>query len=247
MFSVLAGSTRAVGRKLIEGRMSKREYNRQQKKRQIIEAARQLMKSRQTSGFSMRNLADLAGVSVATPYNLFGSKQEVIAAVMDTDLDDYRRALLSEPKDPLDIFFHAVSVTRQLFETDPHYYRAGAEAVHGETDEQMNAKFSLPRHLLMRDLVLHAVQEGFLSHRTNAESLALTLGQQFYGWIQAWAQDKISLADMEARTQYGFALTLAGLASDAQRPGLMRLALDIQETLPESWQQQTNAATAANS
>lgn len=226
--------------------MSKRDSNRQEKKQQIVNAARQLMKSKQSSGFSMRTLAEVAGVSIATPYNLFGSKQGVIAAVMDTDLDDYRNELLKEPKDPIDIFFHAVRITRQLFESDPHYYRTGAAAVHSEQDDELNAKFSLPRHNLLRDLVLNAIQSGHLSHRANAESLALTLGQQFYGWIQAWAQRKISLNDMESRTQYGFALTLAGMATEAHRERLFNLATEYQQTLPESWQQQTTTAIATN-
>jgi AcrR family transcriptional regulator len=57
--------------------LSKREQNKSDKRGQIIKAARELMRIRSSTGFSMRQLADASGVSLATPYNLFGSKQGI--------------------------------------------------------------------------------------------------------------------------------------------------------------------------
>ena len=76
----------------------------------------------------MRNLAEVAGVSIATPYNLFGSKQAVIAAVMDADLNDFREALFADEKDEIEIFFHLVDVTATLFASSPGYYKSGSDS-----------------------------------------------------------------------------------------------------------------------
>ena len=84
--------------------MSKREQNKNDKRGQIIKAARELMRIRSSTGFSMRQLADASGVSLATPYNLFGSKQGIISAVMDTDLDDFKDRLLSIDSNPIIAF-----------------------------------------------------------------------------------------------------------------------------------------------
>ena len=90
--------------------MGKRQDNRDEKRKLIVDSARRLMQARSTSDFSMRTLADVAGVSSATPYSLFGSKQAVIAAVMDTDFDNFTSALTAKPAVGLDIFFRMVDV-----------------------------------------------------------------------------------------------------------------------------------------
>lgn len=204
------------------------------KREDIIHAARQLMQARNSSGFSMRTLAEVAGVSIATPYNLFGSKQAIVAAVMDADLDELQSALFDESKDPLEIFFHLVTVSRRFFEREPGFYKAGANALQAETDAALANHFGLPRHALLCRLVGHAVQSGRLVHSVNPDSVAVALGQQFFSWIQAWARGQISLDDMELRSQYGFALVLAGAATEHFREGLFERAMALQTRLPEA-------------
>lgn len=204
------------------------------KRDDIIQAARTLMQARNATGFSMRTLAEVAGVSIATPYNLFGSKQAIVAAVMDADLEDFREALFAEPKDPVEIFFHLVTVSARLFEEAPGYYRSGIGAIEAETDSALANHFGLPRHALLRDLVTRAVQEGYLVHSINPDSLAIAIGQQSFGWMQGWARGHLSLEDMIARTHYGLALTLAGAASTSHRDRLMERAIQLQAELPEA-------------
>lgn len=220
--------------------MSKREQNRHDKRALIVDAARKLMRSRKMAGFSMRQLAEVAGVSSATPYNLFGSKQGVIAAVMDTDLSDFKERLLADNKDSIEVFFHLVTVTVSLFGEEPNYHKTGALAVHQETDESIKSSFGQPRLEMMRNLIYRAIQQGQINHQINADSLSISLNMQFYSWIQAWANDRISLEDLELRGHYSFALSLAGVATDASRGELTARLLDLQSRLPENWASQTH-------
>ena len=224
--------------------MSKRDDNRRDKRQLIVDAARALMQAGDTEGFSMRTLAEEAGVSIATPYNLFGSKEQVVAAVMDTDLARYREALNSADKDPLELLFHSISIGRQLFEAEPHFYKMGAQSIQGATDSSLTTQFSLPRHQLLRDLVQQAVQTGYLTHRINSDSLAIALGHQYYGWIQAWARDLISLDEMETRSHYAYAMTLAAAATDDYREALINRAMTLQKSLPEAGFSNTNHQAA---
>ena len=214
--------------------MGKREDNREDRRQRIVAAARELMQRRASAGFSMRALAELAGVSSATPYALFGSKQAIIAAVMDTDFDEFAHALKRTPAEGLDLFFQVIEVSQALFERNPGYFRTGAQALQATADKALAAHFGLPRHGLLRDLVRESIQRGDISHRVDADSLALHLGQQFYGWIQAWAREDITATEMTARAAYGFALTLAAVASDEHRERLSDLAFTTQQTLPEA-------------
>lgn len=224
--------------------MGRREDNRSQKREQIIAAARKLMQARNASGFSMRTLAEVAGVSIATPYNLFGSKEAIVAAVMDADLDDFQQALLATARDPVETLFRVITLAAEIFKQEPGFYKAGASALQTETDAALVDHFGMPRHNLLSDLVTQAVQEGFLVHAVNAESLAFSLGQQFFAWIHAWARDRISLDEMMARTGYGFALALSAWATPPHRETLLTRAIEFQNALPESWQAKLTLAQA---
>jgi AcrR family transcriptional regulator len=214
--------------------MGKRDTNRDEKRQLIVTTARKLMQVQEVSDFSMRTLAEVAGVSSATPYALFGSKQALIAAVMDTDFADFMTALTAEPNQGFDVFFRLVDVTAELFEKNPGYYSTGAQAIQATTDQTLTSHFSLPRHGLFKDLVSDAIQRGEICHQINPDSLALNLGHQFYGWIQAWAKGNITLPDMVARTKYGLGLGLAAVATEASRAQLLEQVVAIQATLPEA-------------
>lgn len=204
------------------------------KREQIVDAARELMRARRASRFSMRMLAEVAGVSIATPYNLFGSKQGVIAAVMDADLQSFRTDLMAEPVDALEVFFRAASVTAEMFEREPAFYKAGANAILREADAPLIEQFTRPRHALLREMVQRAVQEGFLSHSVNPDALAVALGQQFFAWIQTWATGLVSLEGMVSRTQYAFALALTAVATDEHRDRLLDRLMQLQ-TQFDAW------------
>jgi hypothetical protein len=127
-----------------------------------------------------------------------------------------------------------VDVTAELFEKNPGYYSTGAQAIQATTDQTLTSHFSLPRHGLFKDLVSDAIQRGEICHQINPDSLALNLGHQFYGWIQAWAKGNITLPDMVARTKYGLGLGLAAVATEASRAQLLEQVVAIQATLPEA-------------
>ena len=86
----------------------------------------------------------------------------------------------------------------------------------------------------MKHLVQQAIQHEYISPRMNADSLSITLSMQFYSWIQLWANDQITLKELETRGHYTFAVTLAGAATEAAREALLDQIIQLQESLPES-------------
>lgn len=196
----------------------------------VIFAARAMMQD-ESAKFSMRELAERAGVSLATPYNLFGSKQGIIGAVLDNDLQVLGRSLAQMDAAPLDAFFGMADVVADMLGAAPQYYRAGAQAFEGDVGSEMQFLMRAPRHQFIRNLVEQAVQAGCLDHRVHLDSLALALGQQFYGWIQSWAKDLVDLDEFRLRVGYGFALTLAGAATDDYRVAMQDRLYDYQQKL----------------
>ena len=157
--------------------LGKREEAKNRNKDRIIAAARQLMQA-PGGTLSMRELADMAGVSVATPYNLFGSKQEVIVAVLDDDVQALQQSVSDVGGDPIDGFFGVIDVSVGMLASAPAFYRTGARAVQTDMmDGDLQRHLREPRHTVLRQLVQRAVQQGFISHKISVDIFAVQLGQ----------------------------------------------------------------------
>lgn len=195
--------------------MPTREEAKANRRREIVRAARSLMQRTGETGFSMRALADEAGVSIATPYNLFGSKQAVMFAVLDADLEAYQESLERLKADEIDAFFKAVSLATALYSEEPRFYRAVLFAAYNDGGTEFRSIFSGPRHAMWRRMVNNAKEAGVLETDVEANAFAINLGHVFFSCIMEWVNGLLSLPELEARVQYGFALALRGMCTPA--------------------------------
>ena len=76
-----------------------REIHKTERKQQILSAARRLIRKKGFPRMSMRELAQEARVSLATPYNLFGSKANVLYALLES--------LFEKLENAIDVALHA--------------------------------------------------------------------------------------------------------------------------------------------
>ncbi len=196
------------------------------------------------AGFSMRALAEQAGVSIATPYNLFGSKQTIMFAVLDADLELYQTRLAKLRVDELDVFFKAVSLATSLYATEPSFYRAVLFAVYNDGGREFRSMFGGPRHAMWKGFVQDAVTAGHLSEEVEPDAFAINLGRTFFSAILEWVSGELSLPELEAWVQYGFALSLSAMATPKSQQRLHTKALDQQNRLQKLWKQKYAAAKA---
>ena len=81
-------------------------------RRKVLDAAATYLTQHRAADFSMRRLADAAGVSVTTVYNLVGGRDEVVEALALDVLARLDRAIAADgPEDPL---AHAWSIVALL-------------------------------------------------------------------------------------------------------------------------------------
>ena len=76
--------------------MSLHEQNKQRNRDRILTAADEIIRKDGLEALSMRHLADYAGVSLRTPYNLFGSKTVITGDITQVDLPTGRQSGLIE-------------------------------------------------------------------------------------------------------------------------------------------------------
>ncbi len=66
---------------------------RESRRRHLVTVAQALIREKGDAGFAMTELATRAGVSPATPYNLVGSKADLLRLVVDDEFDRFTRKL----------------------------------------------------------------------------------------------------------------------------------------------------------
>src|SRR5215216_6750354 len=111
-----------------EGR---REQGKERRRRRILDAAAQLVEADGLDGLTMRRLSEAAGVSYATVYNLIGSKEDVLVALLRSGLEDLGAQLAAvASRDPLDRARALVAGVVDHFVARPALYRALVQAVH---------------------------------------------------------------------------------------------------------------------
>jgi AcrR family transcriptional regulator len=224
--------------------MGSREQSKQQRRDSIVRAARELMEQTGHTGFSMRALARRAGVSIATPYNLFGSKQAIMFAILEAELAGYGERLRRARADELDRFFRSVSLVRAMYAGAPAFHRAILVAIYSEGGPEFRSMFSGPIHAHWRAMVERCIGAGYLADAVEPNAFAVNLGQTFFSCILEWAYGQISLDELEARVQYGFALALLGMATPAAAERLRGRVLEAQARLWRLWTKAAEKARA---
>ncbi|HEX2889918.1 TetR/AcrR family transcriptional regulator [Vineibacter terrae] len=201
--------------------MSQRERAKAERRARIVAAARGLVREGGIGNLSMKLLAERAGVGIATPYNLFGSKRDVMLAVLDEDVAAFQQrvARLRHP-DALEVLFRTVTLAKQVYAAEPDFYRAVLLAVYNTGGREFRAMFSGPRRAFWLNLVGDAAAAGCIRPDVQAAPLTLHLAHVFASVLLDWVLGDIALDEMEAQIQYGFALSLMGVATAASRPAI---------------------------
>jgi len=215
--------------------MGSREENKSQRKDDILRAARSLMRQPGGSAFSMRSLAEQAGVSIATPYNLFGSKQAILVALLDEDFSEYQIGLAGLEHEGLEALFEAVAVMQDQFAREPDFYRNVFAAVASEGGPELRFLLSGPRYVLWKQLIRAATLSGLLNADIDPDAFTITLSQLILANVQEWSRGFLELEEMDARIRYGLALLLSAIATETGKPELNAKLHAAERDLQNRW------------
>jgi len=216
--------------------MNLRERNKSQRRVAILDAAKRLMHDSGNTGFSMRSLAEHAGVSLATPYNLFGSKQAVLVALLNADFENFQESLSQLSAGSIDVMFEAVRLTTDNLKQDPSYYRGAMAEVTLDAQPKVRNMILGPPYLLWKRLLREAVHKGKLSNSVDLDPFTITLTQLMFATTREWVQGYVNLPEMEARMRYGLALNLLAIATDTSRQTLRDHLARAEADLKSLWQ-----------
>lgn len=213
---------------------SKREEGKEERRRRIVEAARALIRETGDTGLSMRAIAARASVSLATPYNLFGSKRGVVMAVLEDAREFQAKFATLGSLSAVERIFSALSITFAYHVQDPEFYRTLWASLLDPRggDAELRAELITPQNnQFWRDLLDEARREGAIADDIDMDLLQQALNGRFAAVMLNWVMGGSSVRELEPAACFGYASTLYASASETFRPEIRRRMLEFQTEL----------------
>ncbi len=204
----------------------RREKAKAERRLKIVRAARDLIRETGDTNLSMRMIAQRAEVSLATPYNLFGSKRAVVMAVLEDERDFLHRFMSLKVDNAIDRIFEANALGAGYFIQDPDFYRPLWKALldtNGEDDTGLATPERLAQtRAAWRWLLTTAQEEDLLRRDVPVEILERTMSHLGNGLMLSWAMGTMATDELLPASGLGYALVLYSAATPAGRIHLDR-------------------------
>lgn len=209
----------------------RREAGKAARRQRIIQAARLLIRETGNAGLSMRALAARAGVSLATPYNLFGSKRAIVLAVHQDVREFHQRFSVTRSADPIERLFAAVDMSVDFYVGDPKFYKTLWAAVFDTTDEVRTEILNPKRDAFWLGLVRAAADAGAIAEEIDLDLLVHQLDYMFRSVILDWVVGEMEPEILAPTIRLGYGMILKAAASPEWRGPLQARVLDSQALL----------------
>lgn len=223
--------------------IGRREQAKAERRLRIIGAARNLIRETGDTNLSMRTIAKRAQVSLATPYNLFGSKRAVVLAVLEDVRDFAERFAALHPVNSLERIFQALTLAMDYYVKDPDFYRTLWKALldtSGKEDSEISTPQSRAQNrAFWQSLIEDAQKDGFLEADIRADMLERNMSYTFNGVMLAWVMGQIDSEDMVPAAGFGYALKLQGAATASGRERLAKKVASYQKMLAKARRPET--------
>lgn len=190
----------------------RREQAKAERRLKIMRATRDLIRETGDMSLSTRMIAQRAEVSVATFYNLFGSKRAVVMAVLEDERDFLQKYRQLKLDNALDRIFEAHRLAYGYFEKDPEFYRPLWRALLDTNSKDDTGLVSPERQAQTRaawhTLLAEAKTEGFLREDTPVEQVERTLSYVAGGALLSWTMGNLDTKDLLPSVGLGYASVL---------------------------------------
>lgn len=204
------------------------------RRQNLVEAAQALIRERGDAGFSMAMLAKRAGVSPATPYNLLGSKSEILRLVIRDDTARFGRELEGHRgSTPLASLLAAADMLVSHYEGDRQLHIGLFRAAFGTDTPEVHGVMSTESLQWWTQLVEAAIESGEIAGFVRAgqltEKLLCMMGSVSQTWIAGnWTPERFAL-EMSVSAR----LVLASVSEPAQRDQMVSEIADLHARIEE--------------
>jgi AcrR family transcriptional regulator len=199
-------------------KMRLREVQKDERRKHLVRTARKLLENEETSGFSMPDLAQHAGVSLATPYNLFGSKAEILQAVFEVDVAGLHRQIAQHGgDDPVGELLATATRLAHTLSSRASYYHALARSLSDLGRAEMHRLINPLSESLLAPSVQAIHEQGLLRPTLPPSAVAVLLTRQFEMVFVHWSLMQWDEARLAVELQIAIGGTMVGFLEDAAR------------------------------
>lgn len=209
----------------------------EQRRQHVLDAAEALIREEGSCDFPMTQLADRAGLSQATPYNLFGSKASLLYTLLNRCMDEVERqgTPAFAARDPYQRAMRAAGAVAGFFASDPNFFRPLYRFLIGASDPLHRPAY-MDRGLRYWRLAVAGIEQaGHFDQAITLDELARELEIHFVGVLDLWVQSELESGEFLAQTLYGTGLLLMAVAPDRQRNTLRRRLAGYRRQLPRDF------------
>ena len=193
-----------------ERRQASFEKAKNKRRDDIIAAAENLIRATGSTDFSMRELAEAAGISPYTTYNLIGTKSTVLFILLNQSID---KIILQKSEgqthtDPVEGVFAAGSTIADVFDSDAQFYRPLMRHLLGVLDPVHRPQYMKRAYEYWLAVFepLAVIQES--CGGVSATTLARTVQVYMTGTLDYWVHDEVSGTELRDQIKLGLALCL---------------------------------------
>lgn len=198
--------------------LSKREANKERCRQDILDAARELFKSKGYECTTIEEVADLAGVSKATLYNYFSNKDSLLLGLIDQvvhNLQEYIHHELNETNRNIDKLKQLM--VRIVLDAMPYISISRRILWLDAKENSVMYKNSLVLKQLFEGLIDKAKAEGDIRKDLSTETICdLLMGAYLVSQFQWVDIDTLSEAECVERVQQIFDLTIKGCLTNRE-------------------------------
>lgn len=200
---------------------------RARRRQHLVEAAQALIREHGDAGFAMTELAARANVSAATPYNLVGSKSDILMVLVAAEHETFESKLLAvRHETPLGVLLDATAMVVEHYESDRRFYTGLYRAALGVEGTEIHGLMKNAGRALWGVLVEGAVESGELQGSVRVGPVTDVLLRAIAGATLAWLADGWDRERFALEMALSVRLVIGALASP---PVQARLARDCSE------------------
>ena len=192
--------------------MSLFEAHKAERKARIIAAARELVTKHGYDGLTMRDLAAAANVSVPTLYNLFGSKDAILAAELARTAGVISARIQQQSAGFFARGMAAFEAGMDLIEEQPAFFRAVMHMFLTSPESQPIRRRSEEGYIaIMASNLIAAQKAGQLLDWIDPVVVARHMYGLYVSCFLAWAGDELDLPSFRAAALSGICHLLLGV------------------------------------
>lgn len=199
----------------------------------ILNAAEDLVRELHATSFSMLSLAKKAGISPATPYNLFGGKASILYALLNRSLDGVFQGAqhVARQPDPFLRVIEAADAAGRFFGADPDYYRPLYQYLLGVIDPVHRPAY-MDRALTYWRNALQGLENAGILSAADRELMARTIVFQVVGALDLWVHEDLNSQEFRSHLVHGVSLLLFHIADEPSAVVLRRQLAEVRSAMP---------------